>query len=134
MNVTRDSMLPAPDLAAENARLKERIEDLEEEVRQLKADHFKDEIYIPIEWVLTQKEAGIVRALSVGRVVSKGQLLDSISHANGEQPEIKIVDVFICKIRKKLKPFGLEITTHWGAGYSLPEATLAVLRAAQVQS
>ncbi len=110
------------------------IAELKEEIRQLKSERFKDEIYIPVEWMLTPKESAIIKALSSGRVVGKEQMLDAITHANGEQPEIKIIDVFVCKIRKKLNPFGLEIKTHWGAGYSLPETTIAVLRAAQVQS
>lgn len=38
-----------------------------------------------------------------------------------EDPEIKIVDVFICKLRKKLKPFGVSIGTIWGQGYSLAD-------------
>lgn len=33
--------------------------------------------------------------------------------------EIKIVDVFICKIRKQISAVGIQITTHWGRGYSL---------------
>jgi two-component system cell cycle response regulator CtrA len=34
-----------------------------------------------------------------------------------DETEIKIVDVFICNLRKKLKPFGIDIKTQWGTGY-----------------
>lgn len=34
-----------------------------------------------------------------------------------EQTDPKIVDVVICNLRKKLRPFGLEIKTLWGWGY-----------------
>lgn len=38
------------------------------------------------------------------------------------EPEIKIVDVFICKLRKKLAPLGIKIDTYWGRGYALAVA------------
>lgn len=34
-------------------------------------------------------------------------------------PDIKIVDVWICKIRKKLSGTGLIVKSHWGNGYSI---------------
>ena len=37
-----------------------------------------------------------------------------------EPGEEKIIDVLVCKIRKKLKPYGIDIKTHWGRGYYLP--------------
>jgi two-component system, cell cycle response regulator CtrA len=37
-------------------------------------------------------------------------------------PAEKIVDVFVCKMRKKLKRHGIEIATAWGAGYYLTPA------------
>ena len=45
-----------------------------------------------------------------------------------DPPEIKIIDVCICKVRKTLQPFGIEIKTCWGAGYELPEASKATVR------
>lgn len=39
--------------------------------------------------------------------------------------DAKIIDVFICKMRAKLKPFQIEITTHWATGYSLTAETKA---------
>jgi DNA-binding response OmpR family regulator len=36
-----------------------------------------------------------------------------------DQPEPKIIDVLICKIRAAIKPLGIEIETIWGNGYSL---------------
>ncbi len=39
-----------------------------------------------------------------------------------DEPEIKIVDVFVCKLRKKLTSAGFEtpIETVWGQGYVMP--------------
>lgn len=41
---------------------------------------------------------------------------------NGDGPELKIVDVFVCKMRKKLSPLGIVIETFWGRGYRLVES------------
>jgi hypothetical protein len=34
--------------------------------------------------------------------------------------EEKILNVWICKMRKKLKPYGVEIKTHWGECWRCP--------------
>jgi hypothetical protein len=44
----------------------------------------------------------------------------------------KILDVWVCKMRKKLKPFGINIKTHWG-GYEMPEASKAIARELMAQ-
>lgn len=43
-------------------------------------------------------------------------------------PDHKIIDVQIAKIRKKLAPHGLKIMTQWGLGYYVDEAMKAELR------
>ena len=45
-----------------------------------------------------------------------------------DEPEMKIVDVFVCHIRRKLKPFGIEIGTRWGVGYFMTPANKAEAR------
>lgn len=74
----------------------------------------------------TGEEFALFRALldKPGRVLTKEMLLDALywdRRSDKEVPEIKIIDVYVCKLRKKLKPLGLEITTHWGRGYGLAE-------------
>lgn len=56
-----------------------------------------------------------------GRVFSKEQLLRVVAPVWGEEQEIKIVDVFVCKLRKKLQGLGLSIETVWGRGYRLSQ-------------
>ena len=57
--------------------------------------------------------------------ISKEALLSQL-YGGLDEPEIKIIDVFICKIRKKLagasngKDY---IETVWGRGYMLREPT-----------
>jgi two-component system cell cycle response regulator CtrA len=37
------------------------------------------------------------------------------------QPDPKIIDVWLCKLRRKLARQGIEIVTHWGVGWSLAQ-------------
>ena len=55
-----------------------------------------------------------------GRVVTKEVLMDQLYQLIDTEPEIKIVDVFVCKMRKRLRFMGgFELKTWWGRGYSL---------------
>ena len=70
-------------------------------------------------------------SLRKGTTVSKEMFLNNL-YSGMDEPEIKIIDVFICKLRKKLAnaSSGKDyIETVWGRGYVLrepsePEATL----------
>lgn len=70
---------------------------------------------------LTNQEFRIFEALydSNGRVQSKEQLLRAIAPLVDDEPEIKIVDVFVCKIRKKINGLGISIDTAWARGYRM---------------
>ena len=57
-----------------------------------------------------------------GKVVTKAQLHDAMYFERAEDaPEVKIVDVQICKMRKRLKDSRFQIETVWGHGYKLVE-------------
>lgn len=45
-------------------------------------------------------------------------------------PEEKIMDVQICKLRRKLKKHGVEVKTRWGEGWWMPAAEKSKVRAA----
>ena len=72
---------------------------------------------------LTGKEYGILELLSLhkGTTQTKEMFLDHL-YGGMHEPELKIIDVFVCKLRKKLaqatggKPY---IETVWGRGYVL---------------
>lgn len=70
---------------------------------------------------LTQNEHSILLSLqqAAPRIRSKEQLLVDLYWDEHEEPEIKIIDVWICKLRKKLRPLGVKIDTVWGRGYRL---------------
>ena len=73
---------------------------------------------------LTRSEFTIleVLALRAGRLVSRGALLDAL-YGGLEEPDAKIVDVFMTKLRGRLRLFDAPpdlIGTVWGRGYILP--------------
>jgi two-component system, cell cycle response regulator CtrA len=81
---------------------------------------------------LTHKEYQILELLSLrkGTTVSKETFLSHL-YGDKEEPEMKIIDVFICKLRKKLDIVSdgtNYIETIWGRGYTLrdPEANGAI--------
>jgi len=70
---------------------------------------------------LTEHEAAVLAKLAEkpGRVISKDQLMAAVYWAADEDPHVKIIDVWICKMRPRLKPLGVVIETVWGRGYRL---------------
>lgn len=71
---------------------------------------------------LTKAEADVFEVLwkNSGRLVSKEKIMDFLfSLSPDTEPEIKIVDVYVCKIRRKLKGMGIVIKTDWGRGYRI---------------
>ena len=81
---------------------------------------------------LTPREYDVVELLTLrkNQVLSKEALLDNL-YAGQEEPHGKIIDVMVCKIRKKLRDFGIEdpFITQWGIGYRLNEQAFIPLGA-----
>ncbi len=79
---------------------------------------------------LTGKEYQMLELLSLrkGTTLTKEMFLNHL-YGGMDEPELKIIDVFICKLRKKLKAVAGDhcIETVWGRGYMLhdPEETKA---------
>lgn len=74
---------------------------------------------------LTSKEYAILELLSLrkGSTLTKEMFLNHL-YGGIDEPELKIIDVFVCKLRKKLaESSGGEnyIETVWGRGYVLKE-------------
>ncbi len=70
---------------------------------------------------LTRQEFTVFMTLyaAKGALRSRERLLHAVSSTIDEAPEIKIVDVFVCKVRAKIKGLGLSIATVWGEGYRM---------------
>ncbi|MBU8542280.1 MULTISPECIES: response regulator transcription factor CtrA [Roseomonadaceae] len=73
---------------------------------------------------LTGKEYAVLELLTLrkGVVLTKEAFLNHL-YGGMDEPEVKIIDVFICKLRKKLANAGAAelIGTVWGRGYVLRE-------------
>ena len=74
---------------------------------------------------LTGKEYALMEllALKKGSTVSKEQFLNHL-YGGMDEPEMKIIDVFFCKIRRKIQQLsgGVDyIQTVWGRGYILAD-------------
>src|SRR6266436_1097443 len=74
---------------------------------------------------LTGKEYGILELLSLrkGTTLTKEMFLNHL-YGGMDEPELKIIDVFVCKLRKKLANASEGrnfIETVWGRGYVLRE-------------
>jgi hypothetical protein len=57
--------------------------------------------------------------MTLHRVIEAQRATRANRPNNPEETDPKMVDVVICNLRKKLKPFGLTINTLWGRGYYL---------------
>ncbi|MBL0318799.1 MAG: response regulator transcription factor [Alphaproteobacteria bacterium] len=86
---------------------------------------------------LTSKEYAIIELLSLrkGTILTKEMFLNHL-YGGMDEPELKIIDVFVCKLRKKLmnSTGGHNyIETVWGRGYVLkdPEEPSFVLSDAE---
>ncbi|MDF7674287.1 response regulator transcription factor [Acetobacteraceae bacterium ESL0709] len=75
---------------------------------------------------LTGKEYSILELLVVRKntVLAKDTFLNHL-YGGIDEPEMKIIDVFICKLRRKLQNYGLGnlISTVWGRGYIMRDAS-----------
>src|SRR6201993_3429945 len=85
---------------------------------------------------LTGKEYGILELLSLrkGTTLTKEMFLTHL-YGGMDEPELKIIDVFVCKLRKKLANASSGknyIETVWGRGYVLRESS-AVERTIRAQ-
>jgi two-component system cell cycle response regulator CtrA len=78
---------------------------------------------------LTGKEYAILELLTLrrGTIVTREILLNHL-YGGTDEPELKIIDVFVCKLRKKLAQATDSdhyIETVWGRGYVLHEPATA---------
>src|SRR6201993_1133841 len=78
---------------------------------------------------LTGKEYGILELLSLrkGTTLTKEMFLNHL-YGGMDEPELKIIDVFVCKLRKKMSPapWGENyIETVWARGYVLRDQPTA---------
>ena len=109
-------------LRAENDELGERVGQLE---RLLKYAAF----WMPREFSLTRTEETVLGALMAHPVATRDHFMHALYNGRGDlEPDVKIVDIYISKLRRKLKSFGIEIKTEWGRGYALTQDSKAIIK------
>jgi two-component system, cell cycle response regulator CtrA len=99
---------------------REEIDTLRERIRQLEDMLKPDECIILNEWQLTPRERRIFAILANGKIRSKEAILQLVYFDKiGDIPCVEIIGVYVHRMRKKLAPFGFNIRTAWGCGYSM---------------
>jgi hypothetical protein len=113
-------------------QLRERVEELEEEIRQLRADMVQTDPFLM--GILTRQESIVMRGI-LSRKVASYVYLDQLTMEScrlgryGEEVNMRVrCKVAIYKIRNKLKPYGIQIKTWIGIGYYLDDENKAKLK------
>lgn len=83
-------------------------------------------------------EFKLVKALieAYPNALTKPAAMDALYSDVLDPPHEKVIDVFICKVRKRLDRLGLVVTTNWAVGWSIELADPAqadALRAARLK-
>ena len=114
-------------IATENARLRERVEYLEEELRRRDEDTDRDVADIMERTGLTKANTKLLRALIVERAISRDRIAALCQR--GEVAEYRSTDSHVKRLRQKLRPHGITITSLYGVGYSITGDSLLRARA-----
>ena len=113
-------------------KLRERIETLEEEIRQFHEDSADiDSIFTG---VLSRQQLALLMAINK-RPLAPYSYLDHVTEDHGKYNRYEgamhqtlRTKVAVWKLRKKLKPYGIEIKTWRGVGYYLDDANKEKLK------
>jgi two-component system cell cycle response regulator CtrA len=85
---------------------------------------------------LTSKEYQIIELLAInrGKVMSKDTIMNHLYDYDAV-PDQKIIDVFVCKIRRKLQEANAPetISTVWGQGYIIRDERIPAAKQRQIQ-
>jgi len=97
--------------------LEEELDIAKERIRSLAVAKEFDRSFT-VAFGLTGGENQILSCLLARENATKEQIMHEI-YANriDDAPQTKIIDVYVCKLRKKLKKHGVDIATAWGSGY-----------------
>lgn len=70
--------------------------------------------------LLTGTEMAVLEAMAdvAPNAIPKSRIMDLV-YGGMDEPDLKIIDVFICRLRKKLAHLSVGIGTSWGVGYWL---------------
>lgn len=87
---------------------------------QIKIDPFQrlcvDDVIVASH--VTRKEEAVLRAVLTHNQVATKDYILTVVYGGMDEPEIKIIDVFITRLRAKLGAHRGAIVTVWGRGYA----------------
>jgi two-component system, cell cycle response regulator CtrA len=85
---------------------------------------------------LSRREYGVLELLFLkqGMILTKGTFLNHL-YCGSDEPEMKTIDVIVCRLRKKLAAAGVPtlIDTVWGSGYILREPSVEPIVVTQAE-
>lgn len=106
-------------MSAIEARLREENETLREQVLQLR-EVLGVKFVAPSEWNLTRSETVIMGVLVHRELATPDAIMAALyGDRAGDTPDDQIISVFLHRMRRKLRPFGISIETAWGEGHLL---------------
>lgn len=122
-------MIRIEDLQRTIAEQRDTINNLKAYIAELKAEERGVHVPWPTTWGLTLMEQRVAWAIfRAGDKVCTKDILYRAMYADGERDrDPKIIDVFVHKVRAKLRPMQIEIRTVWGRGYQFSPPSLAAL-------
>lgn len=121
VNGSRIPKIASIERAVADMNASEAVGFLLELIRQLVPALEEDEVLKVCRHGFTATEAQVLIMVFGERLVAKEGIYNALygSRASGELVDQKIIDVMICKIRKKIKEKGWDavVKTTWGRGY-----------------
>lgn len=99
--------------------LRSQLDEALERIRQLEEELAGTKESWPLDWGFTNSEKIIMTTLMRHDVATKENIYFTLYGHMADPPGSKVVDVFICKIRKRLSSIGIQIQTLWGKGYAI---------------
>lgn len=109
-------------LEAENEELRAQVRDLKQELGR--------GFPMPRSIRLTPSEERLLAALYCQPIVSRAAAVNALYFDDPEGgPEgLKVIDVYLCRLRQRVQPFAIEILTNHGRGWFLPPASKAIIK------
>jgi DNA-binding response OmpR family regulator len=124
--IDRNPLLP------ELLKLRQENDDLRYEIREIRQQETVNRIIDIMQDTFRCQplEAKIISLLAVTPgTLTKETILSRLYQDDDGWPEAKIIDVTICKIRKRLAPLGIKVETMWSRGYRMAPACRAKIKA-----
>lgn len=99
-----------------------RIHQLSDQLEMMTRSYLAPTIPDPLpDTHLSPMEARMLSRLlkGIGSLVTREQLMDAMYYDRADEPQVKIIDVLLCHLRKKLRGSQYRIDGVWGQGYRL---------------